>query len=70
VLSLTHRRLTRRFSRHRLFALLAQRGRVVLHWAARCGQLLLIDQLLAKGADVNAKDDEVLFARPIFDDLW
>ena len=41
-------------------AFLAQAGRTALHWASRCGDLDLRDQLVSlltsKGADKNAKD--------------
>ena len=41
-------------------AFLAQAGRTALHWASRCGDLDLRDQLISlltsKGADKNAKD--------------
>jgi hypothetical protein len=36
-----------------------QDGKTALHWAARFGQLSLIDKLLAKGADIEAKDAKV-----------
>jgi ankyrin repeat protein len=36
-----------------------------LHWAARFGQLSLIDKLVDKGADVNAKDNVVCFHLPL-----
>lgn len=42
-----------------------QNGVTTLHWAARFGQLSLIDKLVDKGADVNAKDNVVCFHLPL-----
>jgi hypothetical protein len=38
----------------------SQKGKTPLHWAALFSQLTLIDKILAKGANIEAKDDEVV----------
>lgn len=45
---------------HRLSAAPPQNGGTALHFASKLGQLNLIDELLAKGAYIDAKDAEVL----------
>lgn len=44
---------------HRPSASALQQGLTTLHWVASKGRLNMIDPLLALGADINAKDDEV-----------
>jgi ankyrin repeat protein len=41
-----------------------QTGATALHWAATVGHLRLIEQLLAEGADTEAKNNRVLSSPP------
>jgi hypothetical protein len=46
-------------TRHRPSRSSPQHGKSALHWAAGRSQLGLIDKLLAKGADIDAQDEDV-----------